>query len=576
MTRTLDTLPLHLKNYCIEHDSLKYNARDHSAWRYIMHRALNFFTEHAVGDYQAGLKATGITVEKIPSIDNIDKALQEFGWGAVPVVGFIPPWAFLEFQARCILPIATDMRSVDHIAYTPAPDIVHEAAGHAPILPDKDYREYLSYYAKLGTKAIYSRQDLDLYEAIRYLSDIKEKPESSPELIAEAELRLASTIKRCSYVSEATKVGRMSWWTAEYGLVGSLEKPKIYGAGLLSSVGESKSAMTAAVKKIPLSMDCTNYSYNITEPQPQLFVAENMQHLLDVLAELDDTLAYKKGGAYALKLAKEAQAVTTAVLDSGIEISGILEDYNESLGLLKYRGPIQLCMESSQLEGHGSQDHPQGITVALGRWKLIPETPAYRLSESNLSRNGVVKAKNIRLELSSGLELRGELVETKMYSDKLIYLRLKGAKLLHNKKSLLNESEQKEFIFVIGETVESIYGGPADRESYGEHEIVEATTSPSRETPYTSDELEIFDLYAKVRHYRETAHTKRDDFVALAQQVLNKHPKEWLLLSEIYELVRMSKDTNSHPSFNALYQHLNGNQKFWNASQKELIENIVF
>ena len=44
------------------------------------------------------------------------------------------------------------MRQINHIAYTPAPDIVHEAAGHAPILHD-DYSNYLSDYAKLGVKA---------------------------------------------------------------------------------------------------------------------------------------------------------------------------------------------------------------------------------------------------------------------------------------------------------------------------------------------------------------------------------------------------------------------------------------
>ena len=101
--------------------------------------------------------------------------MASFGWGAATIQGFIPPWAFLEFQSRKILPIATDMRQINHIAYTPAPDIVHEAAGHAPILCDNDYSEYLSDYAKIGLKAIYSSEDSKLFNAIRLLSDIKEK-----------------------------------------------------------------------------------------------------------------------------------------------------------------------------------------------------------------------------------------------------------------------------------------------------------------------------------------------------------------------------------------------------------------
>ena len=118
------------------------------------------------------------------------------------------------------------MRSVDHIAYTPAPDIVHEAAGHAPILPDKDYSDYLAYYASLGSKAIYSKQDLMLYEAVRYLSDIKEKPESTKAVIDAAESRLQEALRSFTYTSEQALVARMSWWTAEYGLVGSLQSPE--------------------------------------------------------------------------------------------------------------------------------------------------------------------------------------------------------------------------------------------------------------------------------------------------------------------------------------------------------------
>jgi phenylalanine-4-hydroxylase len=67
--------------------------------------------------------------------------LGTIGWGAVAVDGFIPPAAFMEFQAYKVLVIACDMRQIHHIEYTPAPDIVHEAAGHAPIIVDREYSE---------------------------------------------------------------------------------------------------------------------------------------------------------------------------------------------------------------------------------------------------------------------------------------------------------------------------------------------------------------------------------------------------------------------------------------------------
>ena len=87
-------------------------------------------------------------------------------------------------------------------------------------------------------------------------------------------------------------LSRLHWWTVEYGLIGSLKNPKIYGAGLLSSVGESQNCLTDSVKKIPFSIDCINYNYDITEQQPQLFVTESFSKLTDVLHEFEKTMIY--------------------------------------------------------------------------------------------------------------------------------------------------------------------------------------------------------------------------------------------------------------------------------------------
>ena len=78
----------------------------------------------------------------------------------------------------------------------------------------------------------------------------------------------------------------MNWWTVEYGLIGDIKCPQIYGAGLLSSVSESQNCLSKEVKKIPFSLDCINTSYDITEPQPQLFVTPNFEKLSEVLDEI--------------------------------------------------------------------------------------------------------------------------------------------------------------------------------------------------------------------------------------------------------------------------------------------------
>jgi phenylalanine-4-hydroxylase len=578
MPRTLDQLPSFLRQYCIEHDTSKYSSRDHAAWRYIMRRAVPFFRRHAVNGYEEGLAATGLSVDHIPHIDDIDRALQTYGWGAVPVCGFIPPWAFLEFQARQILPIATDMRSVDHIAYTPAPDIVHEAAGHAPILPDAEYRHYLAHYAKLGTRAIYSRQDLELYEAVRYLSDIKEKPESTPEQIADAERRLEAAARDFTYVSEATKVGRMSWWTAEYGLAGSLNEPKIYGAGLLSSVGESRDAMTPLVKKIPLSLACTEYSYNITEPQPQLFVAEDMEHLHDVLHQLDDSLAYRTGGIAALQRALEAEAMTSTVLDSGITISGRLHDFShlgEQPVFLKYTGPAQLAYEEQQMDGHGPERHPGGFSSPLGRWRCYPEKAPQLLNDSELRDHcGIVEGQRAHLTFNSGIEVEGICERLARRSGQLVMITWKDCCVRWGNQQLF-QPDWGPFDMVVGDRVSSVYGGPADREQFGEREGVNASTTPGRESPYTATERQLFDFYQKVRDLRGKGQV-RDRILevrSLTRQVLNYHPREWLLLLELLELStkKLHLDPDAHSWLRQLKKHLDMSSPSYTADQKELI-----
>ena len=106
-----------------------------------MRQNIFFLKEYAHKVYFQGLLDTGISFERIPRIQEMNDILGKIGWGAVAVDGFIPPAAFMEFQAYKVLVIACDMRQIHHIEYTPAPDIVHEAAGHAPIIVDREYSE---------------------------------------------------------------------------------------------------------------------------------------------------------------------------------------------------------------------------------------------------------------------------------------------------------------------------------------------------------------------------------------------------------------------------------------------------
>ena len=254
-------IPKHLKKYTIEQNYDNYTYIDQACWQFIMKISLDFFNKHADNIYCAGLHKTGITINKIPKINNINKKLSHIGWRAVCVRGFIPPHAFMEFQSLRILPIAAEMRSHKHLTYTPSPDIVHEAAGHAPIIANKDYSNYLVNYGDIAAKAIMSSEDMSLYYAIRDLSDIKENLNATKKEILKCKTALKKAYDNISYISEAAMLSRMNWWTVEYGLIGELNNPKIYGAGLLSSVGEGENSLTKKVKKLPFSLKCLKYNY---------------------------------------------------------------------------------------------------------------------------------------------------------------------------------------------------------------------------------------------------------------------------------------------------------------------------
>ena len=261
-------LPLHLRKYIVPQDYEKYTPIDHAVWRYVMRQNYSYLKNVAYYPYIPGLKKAGLTIEKIPSLQEINDALTLIEWGAVTVDGFIPPAAFMEFQAYRVLVIAADIRQLEHIEYTSAPDIIHESAGHAPIISDTKYNQYLSYLGSIGTKALFSSKDYALYESIRALSIIKEMPNVDQKELAEAEALVLYNQQNLGAPSEMALLSRLQWWSVEYGLIGDINNPKIYGAGLLSSIGESASCMQPEVKKITYTIDALKVGYDITKEHP--------------------------------------------------------------------------------------------------------------------------------------------------------------------------------------------------------------------------------------------------------------------------------------------------------------------
>src|SRR3954469_19230303 len=373
--RAVQSLPRHLLQFAVDQRYDDYTPVDHAVWRFIMRQNIFFLREFAHKVYFQGLLDTGISFERIPRIEEMNDILGRIDWGAVAVDGFIPPAAFMEFQAYKVLVIACDMRQIHHIEYTPAPDIVHEAAGHAPIIVDREYSNYLQRFGEVGAKAMQSRKDFELYEAIRSLSILKELPNSDPEKVAAATRLVEEKQQNLGEPSEMALLSRLHWWTVEYGLIGTLEKPKIYGAVLLSSIGESVSCLEPNVKKLWYSVDAANQAFDITTKQPQLFVCRDFQHLSDVLEDFASKMAYRVGGLEGVNKAVECKRPATAEYSSGLQVTGVfsevLADDNGQPIYLRTSGPTALAYNSRQLDGHGKDRHAEGFGGPVGSWKEI-------------------------------------------------------------------------------------------------------------------------------------------------------------------------------------------------------------
>lgn len=548
MEATIERLPRHLRDYVVEQDYGNYTARDHAAWRFILTHLKGYFSDHAHPVYNQGLEKTGITVDSIPSIAQMDAALREFGWGAVCVRGFIPPLVFLDFGANKILPIAADMRSYPHLAYTPAPDIVHEAAGHAPIIADKGYRDYLTAYSRVARKAIFSRQDIELYEAIRLLSDRKENPACGPDDIKEAEENLKRAEQNIKWVSEAALVSRLFWWTAEYGLIGDLDNPKIFGAGLLSSIGESRDCLGDHVKKIRLSIDCCQQTYDITDPQPQLFVARDFDHLQEVLHELEMTLAFRIGGQVGLERAQLSQAVTTSVFENSCAVSGVLHEIvagtAEDNAYLRWDGAVQLSQGDSEIEGHGVERHAAGFGMPLGRWQGLAKSP-WELTLAEARDFGIEPGRTLSLTYTSGVEVEGRVSGIHALQDKLGIVTLTECRVELEGRTLFDPS-WGEYDLLLGGLPSSVYGGPADWERFEAFNMGTASSTPGSSHEWSAEEQECFASYQKVREQRELASDKRDLAVLtdLASWVKSHGDQHWLLGLEVLELLANSQFTN--------------------------------
>lgn len=539
----IDRLPAHLKQFIKPQNYDDYTPINQAVWRYVMRKNVDYLSKVAHDSYLDGLKKTGIDIDSIPSMYGMNRILKEIGWAAVAVDGFIPPNAFMEFQAYNVLVIACDIRQLEHIEYTPAPDIIHEGAGHAPIIANPEYAEYLRRFGEIGCKAISSARDYELYEAIRLLSILKEAEDTPQDEIEKAEAQVDFLQNNMGELSEMSRIRNLHWWTVEYGLIGTVENPKIYGAGLLSSIGESAWCMTDNVKKLPYDIKAADVSFDITKPQPQLFVTPDFAHLSMVLEEFANKMALRTGGLSGVKKLISSKALGTIELSTGLEISGVFTNVIEHEGKAVYvqtTGKTALSYREKELVGHGTEYHAEGFGSPIG--KLVGINLAIEdMSPRDLSAYDIHEGEHVTLEFEGGIKVSGDIITgTRNLKGKILLIKFNNCTVTQG-ETVLFQPEWGIYDMAVGKEIKSAFSGPADSKSFDMVNHVPSSQTIKQKKSAEREELER--LYKNVRNIREGKNaeiTLKEAFGAVS----SNHKNDWLLSLEILEIAQKENQTD--------------------------------
>lgn len=230
----------------------KYTEEDFAVWRILFERQYALIGDKICHEYRQGLETVGFHAEAIPRIDHLNEILRDTtGWRAVVVPGILPDREFFQLMARREFPATTWLRRMDQLDYLEEPDMFHDVFGHIPLLTHPDYTGFLE---GLG------------HIALRYIDD--------PE-----------TIER---------ITRLYWYTIEFGWIRDEGFPRIFGAGIVSSVGESQYCLQQQEPPYKHPFDLNQIlqsSFRKDIFQEQYFIAEGYEQLMACLPELQRCLA---------------------------------------------------------------------------------------------------------------------------------------------------------------------------------------------------------------------------------------------------------------------------------------------
>lgn len=225
--------------FIIQQNYSAYTGEQHSVWAELVGRMLPELEKHAAREYLDGFEAIGLQRDRLPNLSSISARLApRTGWTSTPVNGFLPAPAFFEMLASRLFPTTTWLRSRDSLEYTPEPDIFHDVFGHVPMHAHPVFADLLEHYGRVCAGI----EDADVLE----------------------------------------KLGRLFWYTVEFGLIRERGEIKVFGSGLISSHGECRNVMEG---------HCAVHDFSLSEVLDTPVKVDELHKLLFAVSSFDQIYA---------------------------------------------------------------------------------------------------------------------------------------------------------------------------------------------------------------------------------------------------------------------------------------------
>jgi monomeric phenylalanine-4-hydroxylase len=229
---------------------VEYTPEEQKVWQIVATRLEELQAKHASSFYLDAKRKLGISTERIPQLSEMNKRLNELcNFRLAPIEGLVETRAFLSWLSYRTMLCTQYIRHPSRPEYTPEPDIVHEAIGHIPNFTNCDFADFSQF---IGHGA-----------------------------------RIATD-------EQLEELGRLYWFTVEYGLVEEDGKLKAYGAGLLSSFGELENAFTDNVERRPFDLEqVINTTYDYSDMQPILYIIPSYAYLKETTRKYIESFSKK-------------------------------------------------------------------------------------------------------------------------------------------------------------------------------------------------------------------------------------------------------------------------------------------